>query len=137
YFGERSMKITATAAASDVGFFQPLSHRFNVTEDELYTASLYVLNPAINSPLQVVLGFEFFNGSGTSLGTTWAPQYTEVAADGEWFRVALIGVTAPESATKAALHFQVTNSIPISTEFYVDAVLIEEDDTLNEYFDGT
>jgi hypothetical protein len=119
-----SLKITASGTTAKVD-----SADIEVLPGQDYTASAYVKGPVTDS---VVISVKYYDESATYISSSTGTSTTLSATS--WNRISVMG-TAPELAATAKV--ELTYTTANSRVNYADSVMFEQDDTLNDYFDGS
>ena len=113
FVGTKSLKMNPVESGDYVSFFN-----IPVTAGEVYTVSAYIYTDTSKSVNIAVTG-------GDSTVTIPAGVWTRISASS----------TIPEFTTTAAV--SITSFSDDTIPFYIDAVMLEQSSTLNQYFDGS
>jgi hypothetical protein len=124
YLGTKSLKAVSTVASADIATTITLTLKPSTT----YTMSYYVNSPDARNQC-------YFDVAATNYSVTRLGQIA-VAAN-TWTRVSAT-FTTPENLTGTTSFYFHHSGGPttIGTAIYMDCVLLEETDTLNQYYEG-
>ena len=133
YIGTASMSVTATT----LGTGPRVANEPNVTANVglPYIASVYVYNFAGNNR-EHRLDLRFFNAANALISTI-VGTVTTINVGGGWTRLSTTGVAPANTASVDLVLFIQLNNPSLSNVTYLDAVMIEQSSTLNDYFDGS
>lgn len=133
YAGANSLQIVATSTFSG-GASYAQNDLEPVVGGQTITASAYVKN-IVGATRNHRVMIAWFDSAGNSLGATNG-SLTSVPAGGAWQRISVVG-TAPANATSFYVSFDIQNpSGAVGNTTLLDAVLIQQTNTLTPYFDG-
>jgi hypothetical protein len=118
-----------------VGFAAATAKRTDVSPGDKITASAYVKAPI--DPVSLKVAIQFYDGAESLIKETSSYSARIVPADGNWYRIFVIGATVPNLSTRAGFAIYSTEPMNDGQIFYVDGILMEESETLNDYFDGS
>ena len=127
-----AFSLQAVATSNDIT--NGVSYEASVVPNQTLTASAYVKN-VVGATRDHRIEFQFFDSIGTILSNPVSAAVS-VTAGGPFQRLSLTA-TAPANAAfyRMRVLYQRTNAV-IGNTTLVDAVLIEETNTLTSYFDG-
>lgn len=131
--GSPALELAGTYLAATPG-----AKGFPVVAGTTYTFSLYARLNGKGTRSLLVLGIRFIDSDtvwNAAPFTTYAPPIDE----GKWQRLS-VKVTVPPTAVRVAAYLAVGaggNSVPGVTTLDGTGLMVEQSDTLREYFDGT
>jgi hypothetical protein len=143
YVGSQSMSISLNSSASansgadfvslpssstSVGYSIP------VTAGSSYALSAYAIRSSGDASPTMVANIIWYDSSGTSISTS-SGLGTAINST-TWTRVSVVG-TAPVTAVSARLQFFRAEATTNATVILLDAVLMEQSELVNRYFDGS
>ena len=132
FYGNSSMLVTATASPSvDVGV-SPAGSYLPVKSGKTYTASLYALQGT--GTTGGTLRLRYFDAAGTQLAETTSSL--AVLSTSNWTRISATAA-APATAVNASIVFSTPSTVAANDTWYLDAVLLEESGSADQYFDGS
>lgn len=127
YSGTKSMRVVCDGAVAAQGAFT--SSRPTVKPDRYYTASAWV---KADTGKSVRLDLGEWDGGSNIVGSRTSG--TVVVGTGDWVRVSATRLMGPTAETADIVVRNVNN---VAHTFWVDAVLLEQSETLNDYYDAT
>lgn len=118
-----------------VGFVTEATKRMDVSPGDKITVSAYVKAPI--NPVSLKVGVIFYDGAESTIKEVYSYSARIIPVDGNWYRIFVIGVTTPNSSSKAGFVIYSTEPMSNGQAFYIDGILMETSETLNDYFDGS
>jgi hypothetical protein len=143
YVGSQALKIaySAGAAANSGATYSQIDpsatsvgYPIGVTEGYSYSLSGYLINVSGDAAINMVASIAWANSASGSLGISTGTA-TLINTSG-WTRVTVTG-TAPAGAATATVKFYRNESTTLASVVLLDAVLIEQSESVNRYFDGS
>ena len=131
-YGSRALRGTTNTAWAVNSVFIDHSTRVSVSAGVTYTFSAYVFCPLTNAADTnfQLRAFPFTTSLQPSTGGT-----TVTVTRGQWTRIS-VTVTMPAGTVSVLTRVLSASSMPIGDVYIIDGVMVEEGDTLGEYFDG-
>jgi hypothetical protein len=99
-----------------------------------YMASSYIKIPTGSPSNSITLRLQFFDSASTSLGSN--DKTVAITTGAGWSRISSSG-TAPATAAYARVLIFKSGTNNVGDKIRVDGVLLEQTDSLNDYFDGS
>jgi hypothetical protein len=131
YFGNQAVRATANSIA---GIQYVDASIYTILPSLPYTASVYLFMPLTNSSDRSVR-LEMHPYNGTSFGVRFDGNQSFTVPRGQWTRITATG-TSPASAVGVLLRLVSTTTLALNDVMIVDGYLLEQSNTLGEYFDG-
>jgi hypothetical protein len=131
YFGNQALRATTNSAA---GIQYIDAQLYPVTTGLPYTASVYLFMPLTNSSDRSVR-IELHPHTGTGYLARIDGNLNISVPRGEWVRITASG-TAPATAVSVLMRLVPTTTLALNDVMIVDGYLLEQSNTLGDYFDG-
>jgi hypothetical protein len=152
YVGEQAtlscLKIVANPTipaltAVGVGVVSSSTRRIAVTPGLPYSLSLFVKVPSGQDPVKLKIGLRFYTAGGVLISESLTLTNADLNSGNSWVRLNHLGIIAPSGAASLGV-VVITPDVasdgePLATGqfWYVDGVMVEQETTLREYFDGS
>jgi hypothetical protein len=131
YFGNQALRATANSIANIQYIDASL---YTISASLPYTASVYVFMPLTNSSDRSVR-LEMHPSNGVTFGIRFDGNQSFTVPRGEWTRITATG-TSPSNAVGVLLRLVSTTTLALNDVMIVDGYLLEQSNTLGEWFDG-
>ena len=131
YFGNQAVRATANSIA---GIQYVDASIYTISPSLPYAASVYVFMPLTNSSDRSVR-LEMHPWNGTTFGGRFDSNQSFTVPRGQWTRITTTG-TSPASAVGVLLRLVSTTTLALNDVMIIDGYLLEQSNTVGEYFDG-